>query len=182
VRRRTWQEPPAFSLVERRQFVRETLELLKENLLHTTEIARQTLDVVLADSRPSTQRYRLILKKLESLKKAQALQRRTDLSGLRTTHYSEKQVVAFLDSMAEEHHVIERQLSDLLSVPWPRSPQAGLHSLQQQVFELLTELLQQTDRELSEIVSLIRRDFLSNQYDVKTLNDHDSVQNSGHVR
>ena len=162
--------------------MRETLELLRKNLLHTTEIARQTLDIVLVDSRPTTQRYRLILKKLESLKKAQAFQRRTGLSRLRTTNYSEQRLTAFLDSIAEEHHVIERQLTALLSVPWPRSPRAGLHSLQQQVFKLVTDLLQQIDRDLTEISSLIQRDSLPSGYDVKTLNGHDNVQNSEHVR
>src|SRR5882724_8836946 len=108
------------------------LDRLKEDLIHATNIARQTLDITLTDPGPATERYRLILKKLEALQKIHALQQRSDQPLLRTASYSEGQVRAFLDRIAEEHQAIEVQLMSLLSIPWPRSPQAGLHSLQQQ--------------------------------------------------
>ena len=134
--------------------MRETLELLEEHLRHTSVMARQTLDIVLTDARPANLRYRLILKKLEEIKKAQAFYLRAGRPQPDGSHEPEDPVTIFLNHVAEEHRAIETAITTLLAIPWPRSPQAGLHALQKQAFQLLTDLLQLIERELLEMVSI----------------------------
>jgi hypothetical protein len=52
-----------------------------------------------------------------------------------------------MERIAESNQAIEKQLEAILSAPWPRSPQAGLHSIRMGVAKVLTQILAQVEVE-----------------------------------
>ncbi len=60
-----------------------------------------------------------------------------------------------MERIAESNQAIAKQLEAILSAPWPRSPQAGLHSIRMGVTKVLTQILAQVEVERAAVLPAI---------------------------
>jgi hypothetical protein len=62
-----------------------------------------------------------------------------------------------LERIAENNEAIKNHLAAILTATWPRSPQAGLHSIRTSVIKVLTSLLAQIETERTTILPVMPR-------------------------
>jgi hypothetical protein len=128
-----------------------------ENSLHeVSKSVGRTVGVLSASATPAPETYLSATRAVRALQEAwslhQDIERELIPRMLCRNSFSAKS----MERIAESNQAIEKQLEAILSAPWPRSPQAGLHSIRMGVARVLTQILAQVDIERAVVLPALR--------------------------
>jgi hypothetical protein len=138
----------------------EQLLSMERHLQAISQIATQTLNqLAVSDRRPAPAKYLAAARNARSLKDLWTEHIRIERNLFPDMVCRDPHFAAYLDRIAAENHAIEDHLVSLSTAPWPRSAQAGMHSMRTRATNVLTLLLHQVERERVTILPLMRRWF-----------------------